>query len=71
MNRPDDALSDALKNSFGLDYLYPYQRLVAANVIDSAAAEGGSPFARSSSSPPASASRFVSSCPPSSFPARP
>ena len=38
MNLPDDTLSAALKKSFGLDYLYPYQRLVAANVIDSAAA---------------------------------
>ena len=39
MNRLDDALSEALKKSFGLDYLYPYQRLVVANVIDSVAAE--------------------------------
>ncbi len=36
MEAPDDPLGKAAKEAFGLDYLYPYQRLVAANVLDSA-----------------------------------
>jgi ATP-dependent DNA helicase RecQ len=37
----DDPLARAAKEQFGLDYLYPYQRLVAANILD--AALGASP----------------------------
>lgn len=34
MERLDDPVAAAAKERFGLDYLYPYQRLVAANVLD-------------------------------------
>jgi ATP-dependent DNA helicase RecQ len=34
MDDVDDPLARAAKEGFGLDYLYPYQRLVAANVLD-------------------------------------
>jgi ATP-dependent DNA helicase RecQ len=35
-----DPLGDAVKKLFGLSYLFPYQRLVAANLIEAAAAAG-------------------------------
>ena len=31
-----DALGEALKNLFGLDYLFPYQRLVISNILEAA-----------------------------------
>jgi ATP-dependent DNA helicase RecQ len=34
---PEDPIAALARRRFGLDYLYPYQRLVAANVLDSAA----------------------------------
>jgi ATP-dependent DNA helicase RecQ len=34
MESLDDPVSALAKERFGLDYLYPYQRLVAANVVD-------------------------------------
>jgi len=37
MESGDDPLAAAAKERFGLVYLYPYQRLVAANILDSAA----------------------------------
>lgn len=37
MEASDDPLARAAKESFGLEYLYPYQRLVVANVMDSTA----------------------------------
>jgi ATP-dependent DNA helicase RecQ len=37
MERVDDPVTRAAKERFGLDYIYPYQRLVAANVLDSSA----------------------------------
>jgi ATP-dependent DNA helicase RecQ len=40
-----DPVAAAAKAVFGLDYLYPYQRLVAANVLDAAAAQGTAPEA--------------------------
>ncbi|MDR0389147.1 MAG: ATP-dependent DNA helicase RecQ, partial [Spirochaetaceae bacterium] len=35
-----DPLSRAAKALFGLDYLYPYQRLVIANILEAALAAG-------------------------------
>jgi ATP-dependent DNA helicase RecQ len=34
----DDPLARAAKERFGIDYLYPYQRLVVANILDAALA---------------------------------
>ena len=35
---PKDPLGEALKNLFGLDYLFPYQRLVISNILEAAQA---------------------------------
>ena len=35
-----DPLSDAVKNLFGLSYLFPYQRLVITNILEAASASG-------------------------------
>ena len=35
-----DPLKEALKNFFGLDYLFPYQRLVISNILEAAEAQG-------------------------------
>jgi ATP-dependent DNA helicase RecQ len=40
MDSPDDPVAALARERFGLDYLYPYQRLVIANVLD-AGPEGG------------------------------
>jgi len=37
---PDDPLTNAVKRLFGLPYLFPYQRLVIANMIEAALAAG-------------------------------
>ncbi|MDR0473854.1 MAG: RecQ family ATP-dependent DNA helicase [Treponema sp.] len=36
----DDPLSAALKELFGLNYLFPYQRLVISNILEAAASRG-------------------------------
>ena len=36
----DDPLSFAVKELFGLSYLFPYQRLVVANILEAAEAAG-------------------------------
>ena len=36
----DDPIAAAVKNLFGLDYLFPYQRLVVGNIIEAAEASG-------------------------------
>ncbi|MCL2066513.1 MAG: RecQ family ATP-dependent DNA helicase [Treponema sp.] len=36
----DDPLGNAVKSLFGLSYLFPYQRLVIANILEAAAASG-------------------------------
>ena len=38
--RTDDPLSNAVSSLFGLSYLFPYQRLVIANILEAAAASG-------------------------------
>jgi ATP-dependent DNA helicase RecQ len=43
MDSPDDPVAAEAKARFGLEYLYPYQRLVAANVLD-ASAPGAEPM---------------------------
>ena len=37
---PDDPLTNAVKELFGLSYLFPYQRLVVANILEAAEAVG-------------------------------
>ena len=37
---PDDPLGSAVKELFGLSYLFPYQRLVVANILEAAQASG-------------------------------
>ena len=37
---PDDPLTHAVKELFGLSYLFPYQRLVIANILEAAEASG-------------------------------
>lgn len=43
METVDDPVARLAREKFGLEYLYPYQRLVAANVLD-AAGEGAEPL---------------------------
>jgi ATP-dependent DNA helicase RecQ len=40
MTEPEDPLSLAVKELFGLSYLFPYQRLVIANILEAAEAQG-------------------------------
>ncbi|MDR1445703.1 MAG: RecQ family ATP-dependent DNA helicase [Treponema sp.] len=40
MTEPGDPLSLAVKELFGLSYLFPYQRLVIANILEAAEARG-------------------------------
>ncbi|MDR2304386.1 MAG: RecQ family ATP-dependent DNA helicase [Treponema sp.] len=40
MTEPEDPLSLAVKKLFGLSYLFPYQRLVIANILESAETQG-------------------------------
>jgi ATP-dependent DNA helicase RecQ len=42
MNNLNDPLGDAVKNLFGLSYLFPYQRLVITNILEAAQAEENS-----------------------------
>jgi ATP-dependent DNA helicase RecQ len=40
MTEPEDPLGLAVKELFGLSYLFPYQRLVIANILEAAEAQG-------------------------------
>ena len=40
INETQDPLTHAVKELFGLSYLFPYQRLVIANILEAAGAEG-------------------------------